>query len=125
MFNGLGDSREIENLRRGAAEDAFGRLDILVNNAAIQYLSPIETFPTERWDAIIAINLSAPFHTIRAALPGMKRQGWGRIVNIASVNDLGASIHRTAYVAAKHGILGLTKEVTLEIAEFDLTCNAI
>ena len=152
MFNGLGDSREIENLRRGvaevlgvkashhdadlrkpeeipalikAAEDAFGRLGILVNNAGIQYLSSIETFPTERWDAIIAINLSAPFHTIRAALPGMKRQGWGRIVNIALVNGLVASIHRAAYVAAKHGILGQTKEVTLKIAEFDITCNAI
>ena len=152
MFNGLGEPQEIENLRRGisedfgvkvnyhdadlskpeeipalikAAEDAFGRLDILINNAGIQYLSPIETFPTERWDAIMAINLSAPFHTIRAALPGMKRQGWGRIVNIASVNGLVGSTQRAAYVAAKHGVLGLTKVVTLEIAEADITCNAI
>jgi 3-hydroxybutyrate dehydrogenase len=88
-------------------------------------LSLIETFPTERWDAIIAINLTAPFYAIRAALPGMKRQGWGRIVNIASVNGLVASTHRAAYVAAKHGIIGLTKVVTLESAEFDITCNAI
>jgi 3-hydroxybutyrate dehydrogenase len=152
MFNGLGDPQVNENLRRNvadefgvkvhyhdadltrpeeisalirAAEDAFGCLDILVNNAGIQHLSPIETFPTERWDAIVAINMSAPFHTIRAALPGMKRQGWGRIVNIASVNGLVASTHRAAYVASKHGIIGLTKVVTLEIAEFDITCNAI
>lgn len=152
VFNGLGDSQEIENLRRGiaedfavksiyhgadlrkpedipalieAAEDAFGRLDILINNAGIQHVSPIETFPSERWDAIIATNLSAAFYTIRAALPGMKRQGWGRIINIASVNGLVASIHKTAYVAAKHGIIGLTRAVTLEIAEFDITCNAI
>ncbi len=107
------------------AEDRFGHLDILVNNAGIQYLSPIETFPAEQWDKIVAINLSASFHTIQAALPGMKKRGWGRIINIASVNGLVASLHRVAYVAAKHGIVGLTKEVSLEIAQFDITCNAI
>lgn len=152
MLNGMGDAQEVERIRRSISADfgiragycgvdlgkpeeiprlvdaacsEFGRIDILVNNAGIQYVSPIEKFPTEQWNAVIAVNLSAAFHTIRIALPVMKQQGWGRIINIASVNGLVASIHKAAYVAAKHGLLGLTKVVALETAELNITCNAV
>jgi 3-hydroxybutyrate dehydrogenase len=97
----------------------------LVNNAGIQHVSPIEDFPVDRWDAIIAINLSSAFHTIRAAVPGMKQRGWGRIINIASAHGLVASPFKAAYVAAKHGMLGLTKTVALEVAEHGITVNAV
>ncbi len=107
------------------AEKTFGGIDILINNAGIQHVSPIEDFPVEKWDAIIAINLSAAFHTIRVALPLMKKKGWGRIINIASAHGLVASPFKSAYVAAKHGILGLTKTVALETAENGITVNAI
>ena len=107
------------------AESEFGSVDILVNNAGIQFVSPIEDFPVEKWDAIIAINLSAAFHAIRAALPGMKARKWGRIINTASAHALVASPFKSAYVAAKHGIAGLTKTVALEAATFGVTANAI
>ncbi|HCR1224000.1 3-hydroxybutyrate dehydrogenase [Pseudomonas aeruginosa] len=107
------------------AERTFGGADILVNNAGIQYVAPVQEFPTERWDAIIAINLSSVFHTTRLALPGMLARGWGRIVNIASTHGLVASAGKSAYVAAKHGVLGLTKSVALETARTPVTCNAI
>lgn len=107
------------------AEAEFGAVDILINNAGIQYVAPTEQFPVDRWDAILATNLSAPFHTIRAALPGMQGRGFGRIINIASVHGLVASIHKSAYVAAKHGLIGLTKVVALENASNGVTCNAI
>jgi 3-hydroxybutyrate dehydrogenase len=103
----------------------FGRLDILVNNAGIQHVSPIDQFPVEKWDAVLAINLSSAFHTIRLALPPMRKQGGGRIINIASAHALVGSPFKAAYVAAKHGILGLTKVVALETAEERITCNAI
>lgn len=152
MLNGFGDAAEIEVIRAGIerecgvrvlycaadlstaegsaklvaeAEAAFGRVDVLVNNAGIQHVAPVDEFPLDRWDAVIAINLSSAFHTIRAALPGMKARGWGRIVNIASAHGLVASANKSAYVAAKHGLLGLTKVVALETAEIDVTCNAI
>jgi 3-hydroxybutyrate dehydrogenase len=152
MINGFGDAKEIEALREGlerlsgakaayhpadmsrpkeiadliaAAEKTFGKVDILVNNAGIQHLAPVEDFPAEKWDAILAINLSSSFHTIKAALPGMKKRGWGRIVNIASAHGLVASVHKAAYVAAKHGVVGLTKTVALETAPTGVTCNAI
>jgi 3-hydroxybutyrate dehydrogenase len=152
VLNGLGEPQLVKSLVRemreaGAAEAAhhpadmqrpeeiaalvqsaierFGRLDILVNNAGIQHVSPIEHFPTERWDAVIAINLSAPFHAIRAALPQMRRAGWGRIINIASAHGLVASRDKSAYVAAKHGVVGLTKVAALEAAGSGITCNAI
>ncbi len=152
MLNGFGDIDAIEGIRRGIedefkvkalfngadlsqaqacadlihdAEKRFGKLDILVNNAGIQHVSPIESLPVERWDAIIAINLSASFHTMRTALPGMRRAGWGRIINIASVHGLVASVNKSAYVAAKHGIMGLTKTAALELAGSGITCNAI
>jgi 3-hydroxybutyrate dehydrogenase len=105
--------------------DTFGRLDILVNNAGIQHVAPIEQFPIEKWDAILAINLSSAFHTTRAALPAMRKNNWGRIINIASAHGLVASPFKAAYVAAKHGIIGLTKVVALETAEAGITCNAI
>ena len=103
----------------------LGRVDILVNNAGIQHTAPIEEFPVEKWDAVIAINLSAAFHAIRAALPQMKSRNWGRIVNIASAHGLVASTQKVAYVAAKHGLLGMTKVVALETATTGVTCNAI
>ncbi len=109
----------------GKAEAAFGRVDVLVNNAGIQHVASVEDFPPERWDAIIAINLSSAFHTIRLALPKMKQSNWGRIINIASVHGLVASAQKCAYVAAKHGIVGLTKTVALETATSGVTCNAI
>jgi 3-hydroxybutyrate dehydrogenase len=107
------------------AQREFGRLDILVNNAGVQHVAPVDEFPPEKWDQIIAINLSSAFHAIRAALPIMKAQGRGRIVNIASAHGLVASPFKSAYVAAKHGILGLTKTVALEVAQAGITCNAI
>jgi 3-hydroxybutyrate dehydrogenase len=152
MLNGLGDANEIESLRAqlaskfgvdtafspadmtrpdaiaamvGEAESRFGSLDILVNNAGIQHVANIEDFPVERWDAVIAVNLSSSFHTIRAAVPGMKRRKWGRIVNIASAHGLVASGQKAAYVAAKHGLVGLTKVVAIETANDGITCNAI
>ena len=107
------------------AETVFGSVDILVNNAGIQHVAPIEAFPLDKWDRIIAINLSSAFHTMRAAIPGMKAKGWGRIVNIASAHSLVASPYKAAYVAAKHGIAGLTKTAALELATFGITVNAI
>ncbi|MBV8924904.1 MAG: 3-hydroxybutyrate dehydrogenase [Bradyrhizobium sp.] len=106
-------------------EKTFGSVDILVNNAGIQFVSPIEEFPIEKWDAIIAINLSSAFHGIRAAIPGMKKRGWGRIINTASAHSLVASPFKSAYVAAKHGIAGLTKTAALELAQFKITVNCI
>jgi len=102
-----------------------GKCDILVNNAGIQFVSPIEDFPTEKWDAILAINLSSAFHTTAVALPMMRAAGWGRVVNIASAHGLRASPYKSAYVAAKHGVIGLTKTVALETAKEPITCNAI
>ena len=152
MLNGFGDPKEISALRDGLermsgaqaahhgadmskpaeiarliadAEKAFGRVDVLVNNAGIQHVAPVEEFPPEKWDEILAINLSSSFHTIRASLPGMKKRGWGRIVNVASVHGLVASTQKAAYVAPKHGLVGLTKAVALETAATGVTCNAI
>lgn len=107
------------------AADEFGSVDILVNNAGIQHVAPVEEFPTEKWDAIIAINLTSAFHTTAAAIPLMKKAGGGRIVNIASAHGLVASPFKAAYVAAKHGIMGLTKTVALEVAHSAITCNAV
>src|ERR1700756_3918305 len=106
-------------------EKSFGSVDILVNNAGIQFVSPIEDFPEAKWDAIIAINLSSAFHAIKAALPDMRERGYGRIINVASAHGLVASPFKSAYVAAKHGVVGLTKTVALEAAEAGVTCNAI
>jgi len=152
VLNGLGDAGEIERLRAGLAQrhgvevvyqgadmsrpeaieqmmrsatERFGALDVVVNNAGIQHVAPIEEFPLAKWDAILAINLSAAFHTMRLALPGMKKKGWGRVVNIASAHALVASPFKAAYVAAKHGVAGLTKTVALEAAEAGITVNAI
>jgi 3-hydroxybutyrate dehydrogenase len=152
MLNGFGEPAAIEQLRRelaaetgarvlhhgadvsqagevaamvAAAEQAFGAVDILVNNAGIQFVSPVEDLPVERWAAIQAVILNASFYTIRAALPGMKRRNWGRIVNLVSAHGLVASPFKSAYVAAKHGQIGLTKSVALEVAETGITCNAI
>jgi 3-hydroxybutyrate dehydrogenase len=152
ILNGLGDAKDIERLRKelsaknrvsvvyDAADmskpDAiaammktaiaeFGAIDILVNNAGIQHVAPVDDFPVARWDAILAISLSAAFHTVRAALPAMKEKGWGRIVNIASAHALVASPFKSAYVAAKHGIAGFTKTVALEVAERGITVNAV
>lgn len=107
------------------AEKEFGSLDILVNNAGIQYVSPVEEFPIEKWDAIIAINLTSAFHTTRAAVPGMKKRKWGRIINLASAHSLVASPFKSAYVSAKHGLAGFTKTVALELATAGITVNAI
>jgi 3-hydroxybutyrate dehydrogenase len=115
---------EIEEMIR-LAERTFGGVDILVNNAGIQFVSPVEEFPVEKWDQIIAINLSSAFHAIRAAVPGMKARKWGRIVNTASAHSLVASPFKSAYVAAKHGIAGLTKTVALEVATDGITVNCI
>src|SRR5476649_2320254 len=106
-------------------EKTFGSVDVLVNNAGIQFVSPIEEFPIDKWDAIIVINLSSAFHGIRAVVPGMKKRGWGRIINTASAHSLVASPFKSAYVSAKHGIAGLTKTVALELATFHVTCNCI
>lgn len=152
MINGFGEADAIEHERAGIesefgvkalysganmalgsaieamiveAEHSFGTIDILVNNAGIQFVSPIEDFPVEKWDQIIAINMSAAFHAIRAALPGMKARKWGRIINTASAHALVASPFKSAYVTAKHGIAGLTKTVALEAATFGVTANAI
>ncbi len=108
-----------------ALVEAAGGCDILVNNAGVQHVAPVEAFPVERWDAILAINLSSAFHTTAAALPGMRGRGWGRVVNVASAHGLTASPFKSAYVAAKHGIVGLTKTVALEAAGQGITCNAI
>jgi len=109
----------------GEAEKNFGSLDVLVNNAGIQFVADIEDFPPEKWDAVIAINLSSSFHTIRAAVPGMKKRKWGRIINIASAHGLVASGQKVAYVSAKHGLVGMTKVVAIETANSGITCNAI
>ncbi|WP_376092375.1 3-hydroxybutyrate dehydrogenase [Roseomonas sp. CCTCC AB2023176] len=108
-----------------AAHGAMGSLDILVNNAGIQFTAPVESFPDDKWDAILAINLSACFHATKAALPGMRERGWGRVINIASAHGLVASEHKVAYVTAKHGVVGMTKVVALEVARTPITCNAI
>jgi 3-hydroxybutyrate dehydrogenase len=115
---------EIEAMMQ-ATEKRFGAIDILVNNAGIQHVANIEDFPVDRWDAIIAINLSSAFHTTRMAMPGMKQRNWGRIINLASVHGLVGSAQKSAYVAAKHGIVGLTKVTALETAQTGVTCNAI
>ena len=115
---------QIEAMMAAAASE-FGRVDILVNNAGIQHVAQVEEFPLERWDAIIAINLSSTFHTSRLALPAMKAANWGRIINVASVHGLVGSAGKSAYVAAKHGVVGLTKVTALETATSGVTCNAI
>ena len=115
---------EIADMVR-TSEKTFGSLDVLVNNAGVQFVSPIEEFPVEKWDQIIAINLASAFHSIRAAVPGMKSRKWGRIINTASAHSLVASPFKSAYVSAKHGIAGLTKTVALEVATFKITCNCI
>jgi 3-hydroxybutyrate dehydrogenase len=152
VLNGFGDPKEIEAIRAGLAKDhgvtvtfspadmtkgdeiaamvadaekQFGAIDILVPNAGIQHVAPIDEFPVDKWNAIIAINLSSAFHVIRAALPKMKAKKWGRIISTASAHALVASPHKSAYVAAKHGIAGLTKTVALEVATMGITVNAI
>jgi 3-hydroxybutyrate dehydrogenase len=152
MLNGFGDAAAIDKLKRdlaqkygvkvsysgadmskpaqiremiAAATSELGSADVLVNNAGIQFVAPVESFPDDKWDAIIAINLSATFHATKAVLPGMKQRRWGRIINIASTHGLVASAEKAAYVAAKHGIVGLTKVVAIECANDGITCNAI
>ena len=120
----MGKPAEIEDMMRAAAT-AFGRVDILVNNAGIQHVANVEDFPPERWDAVIAINLSSAFHTSRLGLPAMRAANWGRIINIASAHGLVGSAQKSAYVAAKHGLVGLTKVTALETATTGITCNAI
>ena len=120
----LSQTQQIESLIKDSV-DEFGAVDVLVNNAGIQFVAPVDEFPVEKWDAILAINLSASFHTVRMALPMMKQRGWGRIVNIASAHALVASPFKSAYVAAKHGIAGFTKSVALEVAAQGITINAI
>jgi 3-hydroxybutyrate dehydrogenase len=121
------DVTDAASVDRAVAEvtEAAGQIDVLVNNAGIQFVSPIDEFPEDKWDAIIAINLSSAYHTIKAALPLMKARGWGRVINIASAHGLVASPFKSAYVAAKHGVLGITKTVALEVAEQGITVNAI
>ena len=125
-YHGADMSRatEIEAMMKFAA-DTFGRVDVLVNNAGIQHVARIENFPVDKWDAILAINLSSAFHATRLALPAMKAANWGRIINVASVHGLVASAEKAAYVAAKHGVVGLTKVTALENATTGVTCNAI
>lgn len=152
MLNGFGDATQIEALRAGlekshgvkarfhgadmmkpaeirelvsAAEKEFGAVDILVNNAGIQHVAPVDEFPEDRWDAVIAVNLTSIFHATKAALPGMKRRKWGRVINIASAHGLVASPNKSAYVAAKHGVVGFTKTAALENAELGVRVNAI
>jgi len=120
----MGEPREIERMMQ-FAQERFGGVDIVVNNAGIQHVAPVESFAPEQWDRVIAINLSSVFHTTRLALPGMRRRNWGRIVNVASVHGLVGSAGKSAYVAAKHAVVGLTKVVALETAETGITCNAI
>ncbi|MBU2993262.1 3-hydroxybutyrate dehydrogenase [Octadecabacter sp. 1_MG-2023] len=117
------DMSKADDCRRLVAD--AGTCDILINNAGIQHVAPIDEFPTEKWDAIIAINMSSAFHTTAAALPMMRKAGWGRVINIASAHGLTASPYKSAYVAAKHGVVGLTKTTALETAEEPITCNAI
>jgi 3-hydroxybutyrate dehydrogenase len=126
MYSGadMSKAEEIAGMVQ-AAQQAFGSLDILVNNAGIQFVAPIEEFPVEKWNQIIAINLSAAFHAVRAAVPGMKSRKWGRIINTASAHSLVASPFKVAYVSAKHGLAGLTKTVALEVATSGITCNCI
>ena len=126
VYNGADMSKatEIEAMMTAAAAE-FGGVDILVNNAGIQHVSPVEDFPTAKWDAIIAINMTSAFHTTKMVVPYMKSKGWGRIINIASAHALVASPFKSAYVAAKHGVIGFTKTVGLEVATFGITCNAI
>lgn len=152
MINGFGPADEIEKIRSGLAaetgvtvvysgadmskgdqvtqmikdcEAQLGSCDIVVNNAGIQFVSPIDEFPAAKWEAIVAINMSSNYYAICAALPGMKKKNWGRIINIASAHGLVASPFKSAYVAAKHGVVGMTKSVALEVAETNITCNAI
>ncbi len=152
VFNGFGDAQQIEKLYNNVgrefevqtayhnadmskpdeiaammqyAQEKFGGVDILVNNAGIQHVANIEDFPAEKWDSILAINLTSAFHTTRLALPGMKQKNWGRIINLASVHGLVGSAQKSAYVAAKHGLVGLTKVTALETAHTGVTCNAI
>src|SRR6266498_600700 len=130
VLNGMGAPADIAKPAEIAemialGEKTFGSVDVLVNNAGIQFVSPIEEFPPEKWEAIIAINLSSAFYGIRAAVPGMKARGWGRIINIASAHSLVASPFKAAYVSAKHGLTGLTKTVALELATFGITVNCI
>lgn len=152
MLNGFGDAGQIEALRAnlekefgvrvaysgadmgdpaairdlvGTARSAFGKIDIVVNNAGIQHVAPLEVFPEAKWNAILAINLSSAFHLIRSVLPEMKERRWGRIINVASAHGLTASPYKSAYVAAKHGLIGLSKTVALETAEFGITSNTV
>lgn len=152
MLNGFGDAEQIEQIRQNLessygvqvlysdadvtqpeaieamvaeAEVIFGQIDVLVNNAGIQHVAPVDEFPPEKWDAIMAINLTSAFHTTRLVLPGMKVRGWGRIINLASAHGLVASPYKSAYVAAKHGLIGFTKTVALEVAERGVTVNAV
>ena len=152
MLNGFGDADKIDTLRHELetrhnvrvrysdadmsrpdeiramveqARDAFGRIDIVINNAGIQHVAPVDEFPEAKWDAILAINLSSAFHLIKAVLPGMKARHWGRIVNVASAHGLAASPYKSAYVAAKHGLVGLSRAVALEVAQHGITCNTV
>jgi len=120
----MSDPEQIETMMQ-LAENELGGVDIMMNNAGIQFVSPIENFPTDKWNHIIAINLNSAFHTTKAVIAGMKARGWGRIINLASAHSLVASPYKSAYVAAKHGIAGLTKTVALEVAEFGITVNAV
>jgi len=120
----IADPEAIETMMEKTRAE-FGRVDILVNNAGIQHVAPVEDFPVEKWNAILAINLSGAFHTSRLAIPDMKKNGWGRIVNVASAHALVASPYKSAYVSAKHGLAGLTKTIALELAEHHITANAI